>query len=174
MSHQYCSSKYGSQLWELNSNVVDNILSRWFKYHRVVLEVPNTTHCDMLPFIADRIPLRGNLDLKFISFYRSIVLSENAILKYTTKYLINLNISTMCRDTLGTYALYKINIDDILTMSAWKIRKVVYNKWFSSINSDYPIHANVIKDMLGIKEERYTRILSNEECNFFIEFLCTV
>ena len=84
----------------------------------------------------------------------------------------------MCRNIRHILCYkYKINIYDILTMSAGKIRKVrkvVYNKWFSSINPDYPIHANVIKDMLGIKEERYTRILSNEECNFFIEFLCTV
>ena len=172
--HQYCSSMYGSQLWLLNSNTVDKILARWRKYHRVVLEVPNTTHSDILPIISDRMPLRCTLDLKFISFYRSIASSENAILKYMAKYMLNSHTSTMCRNIRHICYKYKINIDDILTMSAGKIRKVVYNKWFSSINPDYPIHANVIKDMLGIKEERYTRILSNEECNFFIEFLCTV
>merc|ERR1711895_404399 len=47
--HQYCSLMYGSQLWLLNSNTVDKILSRWHKYHRVVLEVPNTTPLNILP-----------------------------------------------------------------------------------------------------------------------------
>ena len=66
--HQYCSSMYGSQLWLLNSNDVDKILSRWRKYHRFVLEVPNTTHCDIFLIISDRMPLRCTLDLKFITF----------------------------------------------------------------------------------------------------------
>ena len=68
-------------------------------------------------------------------------------------------------------------IKDMLSIKeVWytRIRKEVYNKWLSGINAKYPTHANVIKDMLGIKEERYTRILSNEECNFFIKFLCVV
>ena len=38
-----------------------------------------------------------------------------------------------------------------------------------SFNTDYPIHANVIKDMLGKKEEWYTRILSNKQCKFLLE-----
>ena len=54
------------------------------------------------------------------------------------------------------------------------MKKDVYNKWFSGVNESYPIHANVVKDMLGIKEERYTRILSNDDCNLVIEFLCTL
>ena len=65
-------------------------------------------------------------------------------------------------------------MEDILIKSTGRIRKEVYNNWFSGINPEYSTYANVIKDMLGIKEERYSRIFSNDECNFFIEFLCTV
>ena len=96
--HQYCSSMYGSQMWALNSNGIDKICSRWRKYHRIVLEVPNTTHCDILPLIADRIPLICTLDLKFISFYRSIATSDNALMKYMAKNMLNIDTSTMGRN----------------------------------------------------------------------------
>ena len=172
--HQYCSSMYGSQLWSLNSTGVDKILSRWRKYHRVVLEVPNTTHCDLLPLIADRMPLGCTLDIKCLSFYRSIAVSENAIIKYMAKNMLKSNTSMLCRNLRNLCYKYDVSTDDILKFSTGRIRKVVYNKWLSGINADYPTHANVIKDMLGIKEELYTRILSNEECNFFIKFLCVV
>ena len=125
--HQYCSSMYGSQLWLLNSKKVDKVLSRWRKYHRVILEVPNTTHCDLLPIISDRLPLRCTLDLKYISFFRSIATSENVIINYMSKHMLNSNTSTMCRNMKHICYKYKISMEDILIKSTGRIRKDVYN-----------------------------------------------
>ena len=172
--HQYCSSMYGSQLWLLDSNGVDKILSKWRKYHRVVLEVPNTTHCDMLPLISDRMPLECTLDLKYISFYKSIAASKNVILNFMAKHMLQSHSSTLCRNMRHLCYKYDLRIDNILASSIGSTRKEVYNKWLSGVNESYPIHAKVVKDMLGIKEERYTRILSNDDCNLVIEFLCTL
>ena len=80
---------------------------------------------------------------------------------------------TPIRSRIFFTPLYDISIDNIINSSKGKIRKPVYNKWISGINESYPIHANVIRDMLGIKEEQYTRILSYDECKFIIESLCT-
>jgi len=172
--HQYCSSMYGSQLWLMNSNSVEKILSRWRKFHRVVLGVPNTTHCDLLPLIAENMPLECSLELKFLSFYKSIATSENIIINYMAKNMLQSYNSTMCKNIRHLTFKYDISIDNIINSSKGKIRKLVYNKWISGINESYPIHANVIRDMLGISEERYTRILSNDECKFITEFLCTL
>ena len=86
-------------------------------------------------------------------------------------YMLNSYSSTMCENIRHIVYKYKININDILTMPAVKIRKVVYNKWFPSFNTDYPIHANVIKDMLGKKEEWYTRILQINNVNSYLKFV---
>ena len=171
--HQYCSSMYGSQLWLMNSNNVENIFSKWRKYHRIVLEVPYITHCDLLPLIADNMPLECTLDLKFISFYKSIATSDNNIVKYMAKCMLNHHKSTLCRNMLHIRYKYDMNLNDILTSSKGKIRKLIYNKWINGIDQEYPFFANIVKDMQGIKEERYTRIYSNNECNDIIEFFCT-
>ena len=96
--HQYCSSMYGSQLWLLNSNSVEKVLSRWRKFHRVVLGVPNTTHCDLLPLIADRMSMKCSLELKFISFYKSIATSDNEIVGYIAKNMVQSLNSTMRKE----------------------------------------------------------------------------
>ena len=82
--------------------------------------------------------------------------------------------STMCKNIRHLTFKYDISIDNIISLSKGNIRKLIYNKWISGINESYPIHAKVIREMLGIREERYTRILSNDECKFIIEFLCTL
>ena len=64
--HQYCASLYGSQLWDLSKS--DKMFSKWRKYHRIVLGLVNTTHCDLIPFTADNMPLDCMLDPKFLSF----------------------------------------------------------------------------------------------------------
>ena len=93
--HQYCSSMYGSQLWAFNSNGVEKILTKWRKYHRVVLEVPYTTHCDILPLIADRMPLECTLELKYLSFYKSMATSKNVIISYMVNSLFQSHDSTL-------------------------------------------------------------------------------
>ena len=103
-------------------------------------------------------------------------LTENVIINYMSKHMLNSNTATLCRNMKHICYKYKISMEHIFIKSTGRIRKEVYiyNNWFSAINPEYSTYANVIKDMLGIKEERYSRIFSNDECNFFIEFLCTV
>ena len=157
----------------MNSNGVDKIFSKWRKYHRIALEVPYTTHCDLLPLIADNLPLDCTLDLKFISFFKSIATSDNSIIRYTGKCMMKSHTSTLCRNMRHMLYKYDISINEILSSTKGKIRKMFYNKWLTGIDQEYPFRANIVKDMYGIKEERYTRIYSNNECNDIIEFFCT-
>ena len=171
--HQYCSSMYGSQLWVMNSNCIEKIFSKWRKYHRIALEVPYTTHCDLLPLIADNLPLEYSLDLKFISFFKTIATSDNSIVKYASKVMLKSHTSTLCRNMLHIRYKYDLSIDDILTSAKGKLRKLIYNKWIRGIDQEYPFRASIVKEMQGIKEERYTRIYSNKDCNEIIKFFCT-
>ena len=185
--HQYCSSMYGSQLWLLNSNSVEKVLSRWRKFHRVVLGVPNTTHCDLLPLIADRMSMKCSLELKFISFYKSIATSDNEIVGYIAKNMLQSLNSTMRKNIRYLSYKYDMSIDWMRTASKGKLRKHIYDKWISGIDKTYPIHASVIKDMMNVREIRSTivfhesevcleddDVLEYEDCIFIQEYLCTL
>jgi hypothetical protein len=80
--HQYCQSMYGSQLWLLTSPSVSKMYTRWRINHRRVMSVPSTTHCDLLPLIADNRSIETRLDCKYIAFYKSIATSKNSIVNY--------------------------------------------------------------------------------------------
>ena len=110
-------------------------------------------------------PLECTLDLKFISFYKSIATSDNNIVKCMAKCMLSHHKSTLCRNMLHIRYKYDMNLNDILTSSKGKIRKLIYNKWINGIDQEYPFLASLVKDMHGIKEEWFTKIYSNNECN---------
>ena len=75
----------------------------------------------------------------------------------------------------------------MITSSKGKLREHIYDKWISGIDETYPIHANVIKDMMNVREERITivfhesdvcleddDVLEYEDCNLIHEFLYTL
>ena len=93
--HQYCSSMYGSQLWDLTNENVEKMLIHWRKAHRRILSVPGRTHNDLLPLIADNIPLEVKLDCKYIAFFKSVSTSDNGLVKYTAKCKLYDHLSTI-------------------------------------------------------------------------------
>ena len=170
--HQYCSSMYGSQLW-LMSNA-ERMYSKWRKYHRIVLEVVNTTHCDLLPLIYDNMPLECSLDLKYMSFYKTIMSSENRIIEFTANRMFLLHTSILCKNLIYLTHKYKLSREDIMTFSKSKLKNHCYTNWLARTRNIYPNHANIISDMIAMMEDRCTRIFSNEECKHIIDFVCTI
>ena len=55
--HQYCTAMYGSQLWDLTSQSVKTLCTKWRTAHRMVLSLPYNTHSNLLPLIAENRPL---------------------------------------------------------------------------------------------------------------------
>ena len=39
----------------------------------------------------------------------------------------------------------------MITSSKGKLREHIYDKWISGIDETYPIHANIIKDMMNVR-----------------------
>ena len=60
----YCSSFYGSQLWDLSNTCIDRLSISWRKSIRKALNVPAGTHSVYLPFICDCLPLNVQLELR--------------------------------------------------------------------------------------------------------------
>ena len=172
--HQYCSSMYGSQLWDLTNKNVENMCIQWRNAHRRVLSVPGRTHCDLLPLIADNIPLEVKLDCKYIGFFKSVSTSDNELLKYVAKCKLFDHSSTLGRNMTHLIHKYDLQIDDFHSLSRSKINEWCYNRWFTEINMDYFAYAQIIRELIIMKENRCTRLFSNNDCNFIIDYLCII
>ena len=172
--HQYCSSMYGSQLWDLTNNNIENMCKKWRKAHRRVLSVSNITHCDLLPLIADNIPLVCKLDCKYLGFYKSISTSDNNIINYTAKCKLYDHSSTLGKNMTHLIHKYDLEVEDMCSLSKNKIKEHSYNKWLSEINIHYITYAHIIKDMFRMKENRCVRFFSDIDCDAIIDLLCTI
>ena len=172
--HQYCSSMYGSQLWDLTNQNINAMCTQWRKKHRRILSVSNRTHCDLLPLISDNIPLEVKLDCKFIGFYKSIASSENSLVRYAAKCKMYDHSSTLGRNMTHLIHKYELRVDDILALSKNTIKKHCYNRWVNQIQEEYITYSLIIKDMIMMKENRSVRCFSDTDCNFIIDFLCTI
>ena len=82
--------------------------------------------------------------------------------------------STMGKNMIHLTGKYDISINNIKSMSKTHINRYCYTKWRIGINDEYPIYAGIVREMIMMKEERCIRTLSNDDCNFVINFLCTI
>ena len=170
---------YGSQLWLMTSPSVNKMYTQWRINHRRVMSVPFRTHCDLLPLIADNIPIETRLDCKYIAFYKSIATSKNSIVKHVANSRVHNYASTMGRNVTYLMHKYNISVDDILETSKKNMNRNCYQKWLSEINAEYPINAHVIRELIRLKEGTLHLFYANndiafsyDDYNFIIEFLC--
>ena len=66
--HQYCCALYGSQLWPLWHDSVNKMCIQWCNALRKVWKLPYGSHRDLIPLIAECIPLDVALSIGLYSF----------------------------------------------------------------------------------------------------------
>ena len=81
----YCVPLYGSQLWDLDSTAINRFYVAWRKAVRYILHLPRTTHCALLHLICDDMPISHQLCFRCITFFRSLIYSNNNITRYCAR-----------------------------------------------------------------------------------------
>ena len=69
---------------------------------------------------------------------------------------------------------YNLRIYELVSFSKKCIKEHCYSNWIYNVNEEYPIYAQMINELITMKEGRSYRSLSNEDCNIFIEYLCNI
>ena len=82
---QYCCSFYGSPLWKLDSNSVNDICIAWRKSLRMLWNVPYMTHCYIVEGLAGSAPLQDQLGHRFVKFFKKCQKSTNDIVSFVIK-----------------------------------------------------------------------------------------
>ena len=172
---QYCTSFYGSQIWPIyKKDVINKISIRWRMALRRIWNLPYNTHCDILPLISSQAPIEIQLKCRFVKFYRSLLESENNLIRYMSK-LMTFSSNSVMGNNLNRI-LYDLDVDilELEVLSLVKIKKMLYDKWLSSVNYLYLIHSKYINDLCMMKEKVFFNNQYVQECEFFIRFFSTV
>ena len=172
---QYCTSFYGSQIWPVyKKDIINKISIRWRMALRRIWNLPYNTHCDFLPLISSQVPIDIQLKCRFLKFYRSLLESDNNLIRYMCKFMTFSYNSVMSNNL--NQILYDLDIDivELDTFSLYKIKKMYYNKWVNNVNHLYLINYKYVYDLCIMKEKVF---LSNQylnECEFYIRYFCTL
>ena len=83
--YTYCSSIYGSVLWNLRSPELELICTAWRSAIRRAWKVPNTTHRAIVNALGGRLPLFEELCSRLINFHYSCLASKNTLVAYLAR-----------------------------------------------------------------------------------------
>ena len=82
MLHKYCCALNGSQLWPLWHDSVNKMCIQWRNALRKIWKLPYGSHRDLIPLIAECIPLDVVLAFRYVKFYRKLDLPDNMVVTF--------------------------------------------------------------------------------------------
>ena len=164
----YCSSFYGSNLWDLYSNEVDRIYKSWNVTIRNVFKVPFTTHRYLIEPLSGCLHPKTMLSSRFIKFVDSLTNCH----KRSIRFLVNLvkddnrtltgkTLSRICTDT---------NLDrESLTAAAIK-KKMVY----FPVPAGQEWRGDMLVELLNVRKSALViDYFEHDEVSTLINYLCT-
>ena len=92
----FCLSLYGCVLWDYSSKHIELIYVAWRKCMRRLLDVSPKTHCDLLPYICDDIPISGQVHKRVLNCYHGLLMSANLCIKIYASLALHGSNSSLC------------------------------------------------------------------------------
>ena len=175
---QYCMSLYGSQLWPLWSNKLDTLKTKFSIALRRVWSLPAMTHRNLLPLIAGMHPLEVAIQSRIHKFVKSLEESENELVKYIVKYAATAPGSILGRNIRILSFRMNKTYEEMVKLSGPKVKELLHEIWKREIHEDYFIRADVIKELLLVKENLLTidfgshRVMDIVSSDFIVNNLC--
>ena len=167
----YCLDAYGSQIWSFDSNTVQPFYVAWRKMVRLLWNLPNKTHCNLLPCINDTLPIDISLEKRCIKFLWTSLNSSNDVVK-----LITLSSIKTDRSVLGDnyrYLSHKYNIKSIQWFDSYNIVNHCIKNYIA-LHVNYPQDAYVIRDLCFYRDYGDPFVLTSTDIVQLIEYLCTI
>ena len=175
---QYCMSLYGSQLWPLWSNKLDTLKTKFSIALRRVWSLPAMTHRNLLPLIAGMHPLEVAIQSRIHKFVKSLEESENELVKYIVKYAATAPGSILGRNIRILSFRMNKTYEEMVKLSGPKVKELLHEIWKREIHEDYFFRADVIKELLLVKENLLTidfgshRVMDIVSSDFIVNNLC--
>ena len=169
----YCMPLYGSQLWDYDNKNINMFNVAWRKAIRRLLSLPNTTHCNLLPYICDDIPPNIQLYQRVISFVNGLSKSRNVVTSLCYRLIVNgsgSSVSNTISVLSSMWCVPRSNVSNIKKRS-YPIQVP------TSIDNRLAITGSVIRDILHMLyiNRNYPNvcIFNDTELHCMLNTLCT-
>jgi hypothetical protein len=165
----YCSSFYGSNLWNLYSDDVDRIFKSWNVTVRNVFSLPFATHRYLIEPISACMHPKVMLSSRYVAFHRSIISSTKLPVRFLAR-LFEKDQRTVLGKTL--YNLTRqCSVPDITFLTPECVKTKL--KYFS-IPEHEQWRSNMVTELLQLRIDSLSLPgFSLEEIKTILNFVCT-
>jgi Reverse transcriptase (RNA-dependent DNA polymerase) len=179
---KYCSSFYGSVLWDLRSPELSHVCSAWRSALRRVWHLPLKTHSAIVTAISSRRPMFDELCRRTVSFIFSCMFSCNSIVRQVTQYalLSGRALSPVGRNILFLCDRYGLKTDDFLTQTGLGSGLAAVDRFcLSQINNAVSeVHLNLLLELLMLRDKVFSlsssiERLDRSDIDYMICELCS-
>ncbi len=158
--NQYCCSFYGSPLWKLDCDSVNDLCVAQRKALRRLWRVDSQTHCDIIYQLSDTLPLAVSLKCRFKKFFVKCLTSKNAVVRGIANTCLSNPMSTAGSN-------YKSMLNDVNEFTC----KENLDEWAAKCeNNKHTI--GVLKETIDIRDNYITCDGFSDEINFIIDDIC--
>ena len=151
--------------------MVDPFYVAWRKMVRLIWGLPYTTHCNLLPYINDSLPINVALEKRSLKLLWTNLNSSNNVVKLT-----NLSSIKCERSVIGDnyrYFSYKYDIKPHQWFDSFC--KVKYHiDRYVILHVNHPQNAFIIKELCLLRDTNGPFVLTFTEIVQLIEYLCTI
>ena len=170
----YCMSLYGCQLWDFSSKEVNSFYTAWRKAVRFVWKIPYNSHCNLLHFICDDLPVEVQMHKRFVKFFHKILNSDNCLVHACGVLALEGSRSPACNSlnailpqyNLNKYTFYRHNLN-------FSIRKIYFSVLGESYD-DTKSTAILIRELCQARDGQLSTIMTRPEIVESIFELCTM
>ena len=167
----YCMDLYGSQMWNFSDDNVQSFYTAWRRVTRIVWNLPNRAHCNLLHTINDTMPIDCIVEKRCLKCIHSCINSDNTIVK-------NIALSSLdnCYSVIGQnyrYLSVKYNISHKKWLKPLSELLACFYHYIGNevINLD---NAYMVRELTICRDNNSPFLLTNTEMSQFIEYICTI
>ena len=139
------------------------IVSRIYEFKQFI-------RCD----IIECVPLDVVLVFRFIKFYRTVALSDNMVVNYIANTMTFAYRSPMGQNVRHMMSKYNMTHHELLYMPVSAVKHKCKEMWNGNVNATYYYNANMICELVEMKDYNIDTVLNKEECNALITYLSTI
>ena len=166
----FCNSFYGCEIWTLSDTKLDEISVKWRKALRRVWDIPQTTHCNLLPLISECLNIFDEICRRSYNFVVNC---------YNSKYSLIRNVATHSLCNIGcsvignNYAYFRNRFG--IKKSSRISKKSLYTSLIGCLSEETLARADLLKDLLSLRDGSLTLSapLENFEITLLINHICT-
>lgn len=173
----YCTSFYGCELWSLATSNIEDFCTSWRKGVRSVWNLPQSTHCYLLPLICHCLPVVDEICRRSINFVRACLSHESDLIRQIASYGVYLarSESPLGHNVLFCVERYQSSINSILSES---LNNIINLQYQSTVDITQLQTASFLSELIDIRDRWHTYsnnfILSKDELIDIISYICTM